>query len=138
MNNVLPKAHWNPSVEETRPYITAVVAALLAHNVKVTESWLDPFYPDPRDATIRIAGGDALVWNEEQGWLRGTFVGGEQGVRSVLADSAGLADKVMPTPAELVGNYLKAVRTEIRVYPGHADDDDRWRRRPLGEVGRCA
>ncbi|MEU8610482.1 DUF6292 family protein [Actinoplanes sp. NPDC048791] len=123
MNNVLPKAHWNPSVEATRPYITAVVKALIARDVKVTESWLDPFYPDPRDATIRINESEALVWNEEQGWYCGEFVCGEQGQRTMLVDSAGLGGGVLPSANDVVDRFLNGVRTAVEVYRRLSDKD---------------
>jgi hypothetical protein len=111
-------------MEKARDYVTAVVIALLARNVKVSESWLDPFYPDPRDATIRIGESEALVWNEEQGWLHGTFVCGRQGQRTVLADSAGLGNGVLPTADEVADLYLNGIRTAIRVYRRLSDNDN--------------
>jgi hypothetical protein len=124
MNSVLPKEHWNPPMEKVRPYITAVVKALLARHVNVRETWLDPFYPDPRDATIRIGESEALVWNEEQGWLRGTFVRGRQGERTVLGDPAGLGGGVLPTVDEVADRYVNGTRTPIVLYRRLTDHDD--------------
>lgn len=67
--------------------------------------WDDPF--DPRDATIRLLDGSALVWDEETGWRRGRFVSGEQGVRTVLDGVRYLGGGVMPAPAE-VAERLRA------------------------------
>jgi hypothetical protein len=109
-------------MEQARPYVTAVVIALLARNVTVSETWLDPFYPDPRDATIRI-NDEALVWNEEQGWLHGTFICGQQGEHTVLADAAGLGGGVLPAPDEVADRYLNGIRTPIEVYRRQTDHD---------------
>lgn len=76
-------------------YVSSVAAA-----VEHVMWWDDPF--DPRDATILLEGGDALVWDEESGWRRGRFVSGEQGVRTVLAGVRYLGGGVLPEPAEVV------------------------------------
>ncbi|MFI9560711.1 DUF6292 family protein [Nonomuraea endophytica] len=76
-------------------YVSSVAAA-----VEQVMWWDDPF--DPRDATILLAGGDALVWDEESGWRRGRFFSGEQGVRTVLAGVRYLGGGVLPSPAEVV------------------------------------
>ncbi|MFI6391325.1 DUF6292 family protein [Nonomuraea sp. NPDC050547] len=75
-------------------YVSSVAAA-----VEHVMWWDDPF--DPRDATILLEGGDALVWDEESGWRRGRFVSGERGVRTVLAGVRYLGGGVLPEPAEV-------------------------------------
>jgi hypothetical protein len=81
-------------------------------SVQISRSWLDP--RDPRDATIVCAGNDdgmvGLVWDEETGWRRGTFVDGRPGQRTVLADAAYVGGGLLPAPMELA-NDIRSLRT---------------------------
>ncbi|MFI6500469.1 DUF6292 family protein [Nonomuraea typhae] len=91
-------------------YVAAVAAA-----VDHVAWWDDPF--DPRDATILLADGDALVWDEESGWRRGRFVSGRKGVRTVLAGERHLGGGVLPEPAALLrrgGSRTKIVHRSFR------------------------
>lgn len=85
-------------------YVAQVAAAL----ADAVVWWNDPV--DPRDATIRLADGSALVWDEESGWRHGRFVSGSQGVRTELAGVRYLGGGVLPEPAR-VGRLLAAARS---------------------------
>ncbi|MBG0814994.1 DUF6292 family protein [Planomonospora sp. ID82291] len=61
--------------------------------------WDDPC--DPRDATIRLTDGTALVWDEESGWRRGRFFSGEKGERTVLTETLYLGGGVLPEPTKV-------------------------------------
>lgn len=89
---------------------------------QVLQWWDDPF--DPRDATIRLTDGTALVWDEESGWRHGVFVGGEQGVRTVLADAAYLGGDVLPGPAEVAGLLAAGGAAERPHYRSYSDHED--------------
>jgi len=93
-----PNPHHDPWVDLIRGYITSTVQALQQGGLNVDRSWLDP--SDPRDATIVLDDG-ALTWDEQTGWQRGGFVGGQQGVRTVLAAPARLGGGVLPRPGAL-------------------------------------
>jgi hypothetical protein len=90
---------------------------------RVVAWWDDPY--DPRDATVRLTGGQALVWDEESGWRHGRFVAGVKGVRTELAEVRYLGGGVLPVPervAELLdGPYGSATRP---VYRSYEDLDD--------------
>ncbi|BCJ41416.1 hypothetical protein GCM10010168_55850 [Actinoplanes ianthinogenes] len=92
----MPSAHPDPLLDRLRPYLTDTVAALIAAGYHVQGSWLDP--RNPRDATIRLDGGTALVWDEEAGWRRGLFLGGAPGLRTRLDRVAWLGAEVLPDP----------------------------------------
>ncbi|GAA0379035.1 hypothetical protein GCM10009530_32080 [Microbispora corallina] len=79
-------------------YVAQVAEALGA---RVLQWWDDPY--DPRDATVRLVDGDALVWDEETGWRHGRFVSGEKGVRTRLEGIRYLGGGVLPRPADVVG-----------------------------------
>ncbi|MBB5080810.1 DUF6292 family protein [Nonomuraea endophytica] len=98
-------------------YVSSVAAA-----VEHVMWWDDPF--DPRDATILLAGGDALVWDEESGWRRGRFVSGERGVRTVLAGVRYLGGGVLPEPAEVVGLMARGGGRTRVVYRSFRDLHD--------------
>ncbi|MFG2086447.1 MULTISPECIES: DUF6292 family protein [unclassified Spirillospora] len=92
---IRPLPHPDPFVEATRGYITRVGDALQARGVALSKIWLDPSCP--RDATF-VLGLEALVWNESDGFVRGEFVSGEPGVRTVLRDPVRLGEGVLPDP----------------------------------------
>ena len=95
---IRPLPHPNPEVNETHGYITCVVSALAARGVSVQDSWLDPM--GPIDATI-VTESCALVWDEWAGWVRGTYVSGHQGERTVLRDAVPLGGGVLLGADEL-------------------------------------
>jgi hypothetical protein len=119
MIEVMPSGHPDPEVEATRPYITAVVLALLGEGIVVRRSWLDP--RGPRDATIVFGVNSALVWDEETGWRRGEYVSGEQGERTVLARAAALGGGVLPPGTEVAARVKEDVRLTPEVYRKYTD-----------------
>lgn len=84
-------------------YVSSVAEVL----TDVVTWWNDPM--DPRDATILLTGGTALVWDEESGWRHGRFLSGEQGVRTELAGVRYLCGGLLPEPAR-VGRLLAEAR----------------------------
>ncbi|MEV0968971.1 DUF6292 family protein [Microtetraspora glauca] len=105
-------------------YVRQVAEAL---GERVARWWDDPF--DPRDATIELADGTALVWDEESGWRHGRFVSGEQGVRTELADVRYLGGGVLPAPTRVVTllddpAYGGTSRPEYRRYTHLGDGFD--------------
>ena len=111
-NNPAPAAHPDAWVDVLRGYVTRAVEGLATGNLLVERSWLDP--RNPRDATIVFsdpasnvsADKLALVWDEVTGWRRGTFVSGEQGVRTELADVSHLGGGVLPYENDIVNRVL--------------------------------
>jgi hypothetical protein len=97
-SNASPAPHPDPNVNETHGYITATVEALDALNLRVDDSWLDP--KGPVDATI-VTDSFALVWDEWRGWVRGDYVSGRQGERTVLANATDLGGGLLLDPREL-------------------------------------
>ncbi|MGI8336066.1 DUF6292 family protein [Actinomadura scrupuli] len=93
-----PLPHPDPEVDEARGYITDAVDALDALGVRVERSWLDP--KGPVDATI-VTDSFALVWDEWRGWVRGDFVSGRQGERTVLRNLTELGGGLLLDPREL-------------------------------------
>lgn len=103
MNGPLPipwSAAWS---RLPTAYVAQVAAALDA----VVGWWNDPV--DPRDATVRLADGTALVWDEESGWRHGRFLSGRPGVRTELAEVRYLGGGVLPAPRR-VASLLAAAR----------------------------
>jgi Family of unknown function (DUF6292) len=98
-----------------RGYITEAVQALATGGLQVQRSWLDP--ESPRDATIVLAGTKALVFDEVTGWRYGSFVSGQQGVRTTLSNIRYLGGGVLLDTRELthkVVNGHSAARQEYR------------------------
>jgi hypothetical protein len=93
-----PAPHPDLEVDEARGYITATVDALDTLGVRVDRSWLDP--SGPVDATI-LTDSFALVWDEWRGWVRGDYVSGRQGERTVLENAAELGGGLLLDPREL-------------------------------------
>ncbi|GAA1529992.1 hypothetical protein GCM10009678_10030 [Actinomadura kijaniata] len=119
----LPPHHLDPRLEVFHPYLSATVEALQAVGVRVAGSWLDPMAP--RDATIRLADGRALVWDEETGWRVGGYVRGEAGVRTELADVRHLGGGVLPTPWEVVERLLVGMGEPLVRYRSYDDEPER-------------
>ncbi|GAA4565871.1 DUF6292 family protein [Planotetraspora kaengkrachanensis] len=106
------------------PYVRQVADVL---GDRVASWWDDPF--DPRDATIRLTDGTALVWDEESGWRHGGFGSGRQGVRTVLGGVRHLGGGVLPEPARVVAllddpAYGGATRPVYRSYTDVHDGFD--------------
>jgi hypothetical protein len=94
---------------------------------RVSRWWDDPF--DPRDATVRLVDGTALVWDEESGWRHGEFVSGRQGVRTIIAGVRYLGGGVLPGPGRVVAllddrAYGTASRPAYRSYTDVHDGFD--------------
>jgi Family of unknown function (DUF6292) len=98
MNNGSPARHSDQDVDETRGYVTATVEALDAIGLHVDQSWLDP--KGPIDATI-LTRSFALVWDEWRGWVRGDYVSGRPGERTVLENTTRLGGSLLLDPREL-------------------------------------
>lgn len=77
-------------------YVERVVAALGA---EVADWWEGPC--DPRHATVRLADGSALVWDEESGWRLGRFVSGSRGEHAELSEVRYLGHGLLPKPSRV-------------------------------------
>jgi hypothetical protein len=112
---ITPGPHPDPWVNLLRGYVAEAVQALIAGGVQVQRSWLDP--EGPRDATIVLAGTKALVFDEVTGWRYGSFVSGQQGVRTTLSNVRYLGGGVLLDTSQLahkVVNGHSAARREYR------------------------
>jgi hypothetical protein len=117
-----PAMHPDPWVNVLHGYVTRIVESLATGGLLIERSWLDP--RDPRDATIIFSDPAsnvsaeklALVWDEVTGWRRGTFVGGEQGVRTELADVSSLGGGVLPPEDDVVNRILAGASEPRRAY----------------------
>ncbi|GIH25423.1 hypothetical protein Aph01nite_37330 [Acrocarpospora phusangensis] len=101
----------------------ALPAAYIARVARVLNAdrwWDDPC--DPRDGTILLPGGFALVWDEESGWRHGVFLSGRQGVRTELAGVRYLGGGVLPEPGSVAG--LLPGDVERPVYRSYRDFGD--------------
>ncbi|GIH91556.1 DUF6292 family protein [Planobispora siamensis] len=114
------------------PYVRRVAEAL---GETVADWWDDPF--DPRDATILLTGGDAMVWDEESGWRRGRFVAGRKGERTVLDDVRYLGGGVLPEP-RLVPGLLTGTRRGRPAYRSFRDLHDGFDARLAAYAGALA
>jgi hypothetical protein len=74
-------------------YVRQVVDKLGA---EVVDWWEGPC--DPRDATLKLADGSALVWDEESGWRLGAFVSGDRGHHTELTGVRYLGHGLLPRP----------------------------------------
>jgi len=124
--------HVEPYTEEWRDqpfrYACLVVEAL---GEAVESWWRGPC--DPRTVTIRLTGGDALVWDEESGWRRGRYVSGGPAVPTLLTDTRYLGGGLLLSPERVpsavadaragVGNST-AWRPSYRSYRHHRDGFD--------------
>jgi hypothetical protein len=125
--NSAPAAHPDRWVNMLRGYVTATVEALATGNLLIQRSWLDP--RDPRDATIIFSDPAAnvsveklaLVWDEVTGWRRGTFISGEQGLRTELTNPSHLGGGVLPDENDVVNRVLVGASEPRRVYRSVAD-----------------
>jgi len=119
----LPEPYSVDWLELPAAYARRVAEAL---GPRVVAWWDDPF--DPRDATVRLGGGWALVWDEESGWRHGRFLSGVKGVRTELAEVRYLGGGVLPAPGRveelLDGPFGGPVRPVYRSYRDLADGFD--------------
>ncbi|MDX6738461.1 DUF6292 family protein [Actinocorallia sp. A-T 12471] len=106
--------HPHPQVHATRGYIAHSVTALDRRGIALDRAWLDPF--NPVDATIVLSDGTALVWSEDTGWTRGTYVSGEQGLRTEYTDGVALGGGVLLDPDHLA-ELVATGRTEAPFAP---------------------
>jgi len=112
-----PERHPHPWVNLPFHYVQAVLWELERTGHVIDRAWLDP--SDPRDATIVFTNLQALTWDESRGWLAGDYVGGEQGVRTVLADARQLVRKILPSSAEVATAVVRDLGTDpvqLRAY----------------------
>ena len=122
-----PAAHPDPWVNVLHGYVTRTVESLATGGQLIERSWLDP--RDPRDATIIFSDPSAnvsadklaLVWDEVTGWRHGTFVGGEQGVRTELANVIYLGGGVLAREHDVVNRVLAGANEPRRTYRSVAD-----------------
>jgi Family of unknown function (DUF6292) len=125
--NSAPAAHPDLWVNVLRGYVTRTVEALATGNLLVERSWLDP--RNPRDATVIFSDPAsnvsaeklALVWDEITGWRRGTFISGEQGVRTDLADVSYLGGGVLPNENDVVNRVRAGASAPRSAYRSVAD-----------------
>ncbi|GIH72950.1 DUF6292 family protein [Sphaerimonospora thailandensis] len=122
MSTKLPEPYSREWLRLPVFYVDEVADAL---GERVARWWDDPF--DPRDATIVLVDGTALVWDEESGWRHGRFVSGERGARTELAEVRHLGDGVLPMPERVValieepvygGAWRPAYRSYRDLYDG--------------------
>ncbi|WP_067135373.1 DUF6292 family protein [Microtetraspora malaysiensis] len=111
------------------PYVRQVAEAL---GERVARWWDDPF--DPRDATVVLADGTALVWDEESGWRHGRFVSGERGTRTELADGRYLGGGVLPSAERVTALLDDTTYGSPRrpIYRHYTDLDDGFDRALAG------
>jgi len=121
MDHREPRPHPVSRVNTTRSYVTQSVQALIRQGLVVDRSWLDP--SDPRDATIVLEDGRALVWDEVKGWHLGLFRSGRQGLRTVLDDAVHLGGGPLPTPVELAWRAGSGMSVSGREYRSYTDLD---------------
>ena len=122
-----PAAHPDPWVNVLYGYVAQAVESLAAGGLLIERSWLDP--RDPRDATIIFSDPAsnvpaeklALVWDEVTGWRRGTFVGGEQGIRTELADVSYLGGGVLASEHDVVNRVLAGASEPLCAYRSVGD-----------------
>lgn len=88
-------------------YVRQVVEQLGA---EVTASWEGPC--DPREVTVALADGAALVWDEESGWRLGRLLSGEPGRRTELTGVRYLGGGLLPRP-ERVPAALRDARAGV-------------------------
>jgi hypothetical protein len=88
-------------------YVRQVVDQLGA---EVTDWWEEPC--DPRAATLRLADGRALVWDEESGWRLGAYVAGGPGRHTELTGVRYLGHGLLPKP-ERVPEALSDARAGV-------------------------
>jgi hypothetical protein len=105
-----------------RGYMTRAVQALTATGLQVQRSWLDP--EGPRDATIVLARTKALVFDEVTGWRYGSYVSGQQGVRTTLSDIRYLGGGVLLDTRELAHKVLNDCSAPRREYRSFTDLHD--------------
>jgi hypothetical protein len=74
-------------------YVRRVVDVL---GPEAADWWEGPC--DPRDATVLLADGSALVWDEESGWRFGHFVAGGRGRHTELSGVRYLGGGLLPRP----------------------------------------
>jgi hypothetical protein len=121
--NILPQRHVDPWVDLLRGYISQAVEVLSRGGLHIEGSWLDPC--GPRDATVLYSSSAepkmALVWDEATGWRRGHFVGGRQGVRTLLGQPVYLGGGVMLDPRELTHRVTNGAPTQRNQYRSHTD-----------------
>jgi hypothetical protein len=116
----LPAPHPDQEVDAARGYITATAENLDALGLRVDRSWLDP--KGPVDATI-VTDSFALVWDEWRGWIRGDYVSGRQGERTVLDNATEIGGGVLLDP-RAVGVLVRDGRTAATVARRAADARD--------------
>jgi len=122
-----PAVHPDPWIDVLRGYVTKTAESLGTSGLLVERNWLDP--RNPRDATIIFSDTAsnvsaeklALVWDEVTGWRRGTFISGEQGVRTELANVSYLGGGVLPGENNVVDRVLAGASEPRRVYRSVAD-----------------
>ncbi|MFI7618103.1 DUF6292 family protein [Nonomuraea terrae] len=88
-------------------YVRRVVGLL---GSEVADWWEGP--SEPRDATVKLTDGTALVWDEESGWRLGTFVSGGPGQHTELSGVRYLGHGLLPRP-ERVPQALQDARSGV-------------------------
>ncbi|MEV1167190.1 DUF6292 family protein [Nonomuraea sp. NPDC049784] len=94
-------------LQQPASYVRQVIDEL---GPEVADWWEGP--SDPRDATLRLADGTALVWDEESGWRLGAFVSGGRGSHTELNGIRYLGHGLLPKP-ERVPSALNDARAGV-------------------------
>ncbi|WP_157249387.1 DUF6292 family protein [Nonomuraea typhae] len=79
--------------EQPQGYVRQVVDELGA---EVAEWWEGPC--EPREVTVLLGDGSALVWDEECGWRRGRFLSGGRAEHTELDEVRYLGGGLLPRP----------------------------------------
>ncbi|MFB9621860.1 DUF6292 family protein [Nonomuraea helvata] len=94
-------------LQQPASYVRQVIDVL---GPEVADWWEGPC--DPRDATVRLSDGTALVWDEESGWRLGAFVSGGRGAHTELNGIRYLGHGLLPKP-ERVPTALSDARAGV-------------------------
>jgi hypothetical protein len=94
-------------LQQPTSYVRQVIGIL---GPEVADWWEGPC--DPRDATLKLADGTALVWDEESGWRLGAFVSGGRGAHSELTGVRYLGHGLLPKP-ERIPSALSDARAGV-------------------------
>ncbi|MGC5014589.1 DUF6292 family protein [Streptosporangium sp. DT93] len=103
--------HAEPYSEEWRERPARYAAGVARALGEQVEGWW-PGPCDPRTVTVRLAGGEALVWDEESGWRHGRYVSGDRDTPTVLAGPRYLGGGLLLAP-ERIGSAIADARAGV-------------------------
>ncbi|GAA4096957.1 DUF6292 family protein [Nonomuraea soli] len=90
--------HVDPYSDEWLTQPTSYVRHVI-DELNASEWWMGPC--DPREVTILLGDGFALVWDEESGWRLGEFVAGGPERHTELTGVRYLGGGLLPRPARV-------------------------------------